>query len=251
MTLRVFVVQIYKVPSQSMNNALKKGDYIVVSKLAYGVRLPITPLSLPFGNTFLDWIELPYIRTGGFSEVKRNDIVVFNFPLEGDLPVDHRKEYVKRCVALSGDILSIKKGILFINGKKSEQVPTLLLNLDKNHKAKYLDSSVYSPVIFPNSSVYRWNADNFGPLAVPKKGKSIRLTTRTIHLYKNAIQAYEKDTVNVHNDSVFINSQYSKKYTFKMDYYFVMGDNRNNSVDSRFWGFVPENHLIGKVVNWF
>jgi len=231
-----------------MNSTLVEGDYIVVNKLVYGARIPITPLSLPFGHTYVDWIEIPYTRIFGFSDIKRNDIIVFNFPLETELPIDHRQEYVKRCIALAGDTIQLKKGIVSVNGKRLKDVLTLLVPRDANGKRTFIDSSFFNPAIFPNSSSFRWNADHFGPLIVPKKGNRIALTSNNLTFYKRIIEVYENNTLEVKGGKVYVNSIFQKSYVFKMDYYFVMGDNRSNSVDSRFWGFVPEDHLIGKVV---
>jgi len=245
--IRIFVFQIFNVPTFSMNNTLKEGDYILVNKLAYGTRIPITPLSLPIGNTYIDWIQIPYLRIPGFTNVAHNDIIVFNFPLEDDLPIDHRQEYVKRCIGLPGDTILIKKGIVFVNNKKITESENILYLLDEQKNRLLIDSSVYSPAVFPNSSNIKWNADNFGSLYIPKKGETISFTKENIILYKRVIEKYENNILNLKNDSVFINNQYCINYTFKMNYYFTLGDNRYNSIDSRFWGFVPEDHLIGRV----
>ncbi len=224
-----------------MRETLLEGDYIFVNKLTYGARFPITPLSLPIGNTYVDWIKMPYLRMAGYSFIKRGDVIVFNFPMEEGVPVDERKPYVKRCVAVAGDTLSIKEGIIFINGKRSESIT------NKMENSKFpIDSSVYSPAVFPHNSQLKWNADNFGALFIPQKGRSIVLTKKNLVLYKDIIEKQENNKVTTKADSVFINDKYRRIYTFKMNYYFVMGDNRYNSIDSRFWGFVPENHLIGK-----
>jgi signal peptidase I len=239
--IRTFIFQVYKVPTASMKNTLKEGDYILVDKLAYGPRIPITLLALPFGDIYSDLIRLPYLRIPGFSKVKHNDIIVFNYPLETDLPVDLRKPYVKRCIALPGDTLEIKKGKILLNGKPAADEHACYEN--KN----YIDSLQYSPAIFPNNSAIRWNADFFGPLYIPEKEKQIPLSKNNLVLYERIITVYEKNTLRSRNDSVFINDVYCTSYTFKMNYYFAAGDNRSNSVDSRSWGFVPEDHLIGRV----
>ena len=236
---RIFIFQTFQIPSPSMHPTLVEGDYIFVNKLAYGPRIPITPLSLPVGNTFIDWIQLPYMRLPGYSHVKRNDVIVFNYPMDDDLPVDERKGYVKRCIALPGDTLRIKKGLITINNKKIIEPENII------HKYT-IDSSIYSPTFFPNNSDIKWNADNMGPLYIPEKGENIVLTKKNIVLYRRVIEKYENNKFEIKNDSVFINNKYRVTYTFKMNYYFAMGDNRINSVDSRFWGFVPENHLVGK-----
>ncbi len=225
-----------------MHQTLLEGDYIIVNKLAYGARVPITPLSLSFGNKhlFFDWLTLPYIRIPGYSTVCRNDIIVFNFPLEEGLPIDERLQYVKRCIGLPGDSVFISKGQVFINGEELKEPEKI--SLEKLAVAP--DS--YSPNIFPNSSVVKWNVDYFGPLYVPKCGDSISLTTKNVTLYKRIIEKFENNTLVNKNDSIYINGQYTQTYVFKMNYYFTLGDNRHSSIDSRFWGFVPENHLIGK-----
>ena len=232
-----------------MNNTLKEGDYIVVNKLAYGTRIPITPLSLPIGDTYVDWIQTPYFRLPGFTSVAHNDIIVFNFPLDKELPIDHRQEYIKRCIGLPGDTIQIKKGIVSINTKNIIEPENILFLFDEKQNRLLIDSAAYSPAVFPNSSNIKWNADNFGPLYIPKKGENIILTKNNMLLYKKVIEEYENNEIKIKNDSVFINNQYRLTYTFKMNYYFAMGDNRYNSIDSRFWGFVPENHLIGRVSN--
>ena len=227
-----------------MQPTLMEGDMILVNKLAYGARIPLTPLSLPSGNTYIDW-QLPYMRMPGFSDVQRNDVIVFNFPLEDDLPVDHRKGYVKRCVGIPGDTLSIVDGIVKV-AIRPMLPPQATTGECTAPVQPFYDSSAYSPKFFPNSSFIKWNPDHFGPLYIPAAGASIVLNRRNLILYRRIIEHCEHNTLRTSNDSVFINEQYRVTYTFKMDYYFAMGDNRNNSVDSRYWGFIPEDHLIGK-----
>jgi signal peptidase I len=236
--VRIFIFQSFQIPSSSMHPTLIEGDHIFVNKLAYGARIPITPLSLPMSETYLDWIQIPYLRLPGFSSVKHDDIIVFNYPMDDDLPIDERKGYVKRCVGLPGDTIKIKKGITAINGKDE---------ITSFKPIRAMDSSIYSPACFPNDARIKWNPDNFGPLYIPKKGESIVLNKKNILLYKRVIEKYEGNILKIKNDSVFINEHYRVTYSFKMNYYFAMGDNRSNSVDSRFWGFVPESHLIGRV----
>lgn len=249
--VRSCVVQFYKVPTGSMNNTLKEGDYIVVNKLAYGPRLPMTPLSLPFGHTYVEWISWSYYRFPGYSSIQRNDMLVFNYPAEKNTPIDHRKEYVKRCIALAGDVVEIRKGMVFVNGKKQAEVSTGLPLYDKKRPRSALDSMAYNPAYFPHSGSVRWNADQFGPLYVPKKGQRIRLTSNRLLLYKDVIEHFEHKKIVERNGKVYIDNTPQKYYVFELDYYFVLGDNRANSIDSRFWGFVPEDHIIGKVVYSF
>lgn len=266
--IRVFIFQVSQIPSDSMEYTLIEGDRVIVNKSAYGVRLPITPLSASFlsKSFFIDWLKLPYFRLPGYSSVKRNDIVVFNFPLESDLPIDERKEYIKRCVGIPSDTLTIKNGVLYINNDLFQErqliSETYILNSKECFLPKYvadsfliqkasirrntIDSTRYSPDVFPNTSSIKWNADNFGPLYIPQKGNTLSLNTKNIHLYERIIQQYEHNALRITTDAIYINNKKVFAYTFKMNYYFVIGDNRYNSNDSRFWGFVPEDHLIGK-----
>lgn len=267
--MRVFVFQASKVPTASMHNSLLEGDYIYVNKLAYGARLPMTPLSLHLGSEhyFLDWIQVPYCRLPGYSHVKRNDIVVFNLPSDNDqLPVDEKKDYVKRCIGLPGDTISIRAGLVSINGLPVAEAPTVvkwytLSNKDLFITQQQADSfktkgialtkrsmpaSSYTPGFFPNNPQFKWNPDSLGPFYIPKKGECMVLGKETFLLYQRLLETYEHNTVSIRNDSVFVNDAYTKAYTFKMDYYFMMGDNRYNSIDSRYWGLVPESYISGK-----
>lgn len=276
--IRIFLFQGFKVPSDSMNNTFIDGDFIVVNKMAYGARIPITPLSVHLGNEkyFVDWISIPYLRIPGYSQVFLNDILVFNLPSEVSLPVDEKKEYVKRCIGLPGDTISINQGYVFVNKLLIKELPTQIAwyelkkhdesisqyfiskttydSISKNNNMisitkKHLTKETYSPNYFPNAPQIKWNPDNFGPLYIPEKGKSIALNQTTILLYQKIIEQFENNKLTFKNDSIFINGTFAKTYQFKMNYYFVLGDNRYNSLDSRFWGFLPENHIIGKVIH--
>jgi len=339
--VKILFVEAYKIPTPSMEETLLAGDYIFVSKLTYGPRLPCTPLSIPFYHnklpsgqkSYSERIKMPYKRLRGFSRVKRDDIIVFNFP-EGDTmvvqypgqnyyslvrqygrdyilsefdiithPVDKRENYIKRCVGLPGDNLAISDGEILVNGKvrpnrpgkkykyylstTGEPLPESLLDslkISKNsvtynpanslhvlyltvQKAKMLSSfpgvrsiqrysepmlSFQNQEIFPHSHEYRWTGDNFGPVLVPKKGDSIQIDMINLPLYQRIIEVYEENDLQIINGDLYINGTPANYYTFKMNYYFVMGDNHHNSADSRYWGFVPEDHLLGKAVTvWF
>jgi signal peptidase I len=302
--IRSFLVEAFTVPSPSMEKTLLPGDFIIVSKLSYGPRTPITLLSFPFAHqtfpftsnirSYLDWIQLPYWRIPGLSEIKRNDVVVFNYPNEDDYPVDQRTHFIKRCVALPGDLLEIKQGMVYINDSLATEPDNLQYNYhvktDKNIlKESLLDSlditeggkisknrdysfsltrkkaekiknlqevsltevfcekqGSYADYIFPNDEKIKWNVDWFGPVLIPRKGDTVKIGITNLPLYHRIIEVYEHNKLEVRNDSIFINDAYAKHYGFKMNYYFMMGDNRHNSADSRFWGFVPEDHVVGK-----
>jgi signal peptidase I len=356
--INIFLFQNYRIPTGSMEKSLLIGDHLFVSKIAYGPRMPNTPIAFPFtqntmpitkGKSWSDLIHWPYKRLLGVGKVKNNDPIVFNFP-EGDTvaledsatsyyeilrstvrdimfrgnymgmaqhskdyyinearkevwskyhivyrPVDRRDNYVKRCIGIPGDTVFIDNGKLFVNGKlfpvnKTQQTSyTVLTNgttinpkaferlgISKADQKMVLGASYYlpltrenadkisgfsnvievtpiisrkgeySPLIFPHKSSYGWNEDNFGPLWIPQKGVTVKLDTSNIALYERIIDVYEDNDLRIEGDSIYINDQPADSYTFKMDYYWMMGDNRHNSLDSRYWGFVPEDHIIGK-----
>lgn len=300
--LKSFFFWIYLVPSTSMEKTLLPGDLILVNKMSYGIRLPITPLTFPLSHqkmpfnedmkSYWDIIQFPYVRLFE-SKVERNDVVVFNYPMEDELPIDHRSFYIKRCIGLPGDTLQIKSKRVFINGVDIGFPKYVLFNyhvkseieltndtlkkyeiteggkesrygwwqlaisdsaIKKLKKQSYIHSikplnikeGSYADYIFPFNNHYKWNIDNYGAIIIPKKGQKIQLNAHNIHIYKRVIKNYENNEIEWSNNLFIINGDTVSSYTFKMNYYFMMGDNRHNSSDSRFWGFVPESHIIGK-----
>jgi signal peptidase I len=300
--IRTFVVEAFMVPTPSMEQTLLIGDFVIVNKVSYGARTLRTPLTFPFAHQSMPFFKnvqgfinagiLPYFRLPGLGKIKHNDVVVFNYPMDDEYPVDHRIHYIKRCVGIPGDTIIIKNSQPYINQQQLESPVGLQFNYSvktnsedpdffKNqsfsiggrHNSPYefrlpLDGEMvkqlkkdpqvvsiknvfdvpgaYQDFIFPYNHWLPWNSDHFGPLVVPEKGKSIKLSAMNIGLYKRIIEHYEGNDF-VEKDGVFyINNEAVDYYTFEMNYYFMMGDNRHYSADSRFWGFVPEDHILGK-----
>ena len=325
--INVYIFQNYQIPSSSLEKSLRVGDFLYVSKMAYGARVPQTPLSMPLvqhtmpnwlggGKSYLDMPHWEYKRLAGWTSPKKGDIVVFNFPagdtvclkmqnpdyytlkhyygealvksrkdVFGDIvvrPVDRRENYVKRCVGEPGDSLRIVDNVIYVNGEQEpfrEGVQLNYLVRTDGHVfgAKYLEKvgisiadrvqidaqtwhfpltqamkteieknpHVLAVVVEPEErggDVYplghnEWTRDNYGPIYVPRKGDKILITEENYWIYKRIADAYEFKPIAI-----------GEEYKFEMDYYWMMGDNRHNSADSRYWGFVPEDHVVGRPV---
>lgn len=365
--VHTYVMQPFTIPTSSLEKSLLVGDFLFVSKFHYGARTPMTPVAapmvhdtLPLINTksYTSWPQLPYFRFPGFQKIERNDIVVFNWPVDTVYqffdrsgrkgvvkPIDKKSNYVKRCVGIPGDNLSIKDGEIYIDGKilvlperaKPQFHYTVVFKepvygavLEENKMNEYLpyytipttiwdkpevkayltngtnttnlsevtrdstnvtvtgnitqedytklgmnysqlagemnmteelknkiaaDPRVISVIkvvnkkdksVFPQTG--DWSIDNFGPIAIPEAGKQVALTTENLPLYHRIIEVYENNELKVNGKQILINGKLATNYTFKKDYYWMMGDNRHRSEDSRYWGFVPADHIVGKPV---
>lgn len=222
-----------------MENTLFAGDYVIVNKLFYG---PETPEYLPFTS-----IEIPSITFPMLSTIERNEILVFEYPnIIRDNSIDDKANYIKRCVALPGDTLNIINRQLFVNGKDLKNPLTIKFSRKQSRLF-----GVPNKLIFPNDS--DWNEDNYGPILIPEKGLTIKLSSKNLHRWIDVIKYENADSeITLVNDDLFINSEKVSEYKFQNDYYFFLGDNRDESFDSRYWGFVPEEMIIGKplLVYW-
>ena len=378
--VHTYVMQPYTIPTSSLEKTLLVGDYLFVSKFHYGARVPTTTIATPMlhdsiptaiiseknTKSYLNKPLFPYLRIPGFQKIKRNDIVVFNWPVDTLVhwmdpskgtdfkPLDKKTNYVKRCVGIPGDTLEVRDGYVYINGKqnilpdraklqfynrvyseKGLSTQKLLRYTDKEFERKFIinftsqnqfekvmryatnnpekikdnqfiittsnegipqwiingyrldikeistkirkanitdeiaaklrkDSEVDSVVkvinpkgnkginMFPQVTNLSWNTDNYGPIYIPKKGTTVPLNMNSIPFYERIIDDYENNQLEVIGEHIFVNGKKSTSYTFKQDYYWMMGDNRQNSLDARSWGYVPFDHVVGKpVLIWF
>lgn len=233
MIIKTFFIESSRVPTGSMDSTILVGDFIFVNKLIYGTA---TPRSIPFTD-----ISLPFKILPGFREPERKDIVVFEWPGNKDeMKSQAIWSYVKRLVGLPGDTLFIKNKVLFVNGKEFWRPPHI----------QYKDFEI-RPSVLNESDIFplgaKWNRDNYGPLVVPKKGDIIKLDTSSVEQWRTIIdREFGKRAVSVEGSKVFIEGRQVTSYKLQEDYYFMLGDNRDMSLDSRYWGFVPRKNIIGR-----
>lgn len=226
------VIEASKVPTPSMEKTILVGDFLFINKFLFGAA---TPRYIPFTN-----IELPYFQLPALREPRLNDIVVFRYP--GDLHQlkdDAVEFWVKRCVGTPGDVIEIKNKVLFVNGEEFP-IPRNIMY----EGGESLPEDLIDPNIFPKGS--RWNQDNYGPLRIPYKGEIVKLSPDNINIYETLInREFGEKVVKISNGAVMIKDKPVKEYEIKENYYFMVGDNRDNSLDSRYWGFVPRENIVG------
>ena len=229
-----FIVQNTRIPTGSMEDTILVGDFVLVNKFIYGAE---STKYIPFTQ-----IEIPHFRLPAIREPRRKDIVVFEFPgMRHQLYSDERGvNYVKRCIGLPGDTIQIINKVVFVNGKQF-WIPPHIDYISGPAEPK----GIIEPRIFPIGMP--WNEDNYGPLIVPKKGYTINLTPDNVEQWGMTInREFGKIVVAVDGSQVTIEGKPVTSYTFKKNYYFMMGDNRDDSLDSRYWGFVPEDNIVGE-----
>jgi signal peptidase I len=233
------LVQGSRVPTPSMESTVLVGDWTIVNKLAYNLT---TPRSIPLTN-----IELPFAELIRWDDPDRGDIVVFEFPgMRDEIKNPVIDYYVKRCIATPGDTITIRHKVLYVNGKEAP-IPT---------KAQYL-RNYEMPTGYSEEGIFpvgkNWNGDNYGPLVIPKKGDVIKLTAENINEWKTFIEReFGRSAVTFLDGKIFINGNEATEYKVEDDYYFMMGDNRDISLDCRYWGFVPRRNVIGSpiIIYW-
>jgi len=300
--VRTLLFDLFRIPTPSMEENLLVGDYLVVSKLHYGPRMPMTlgiPLSSAFvsGGIYLPGVTFPYTRLPGFGSIQRGDVIVFNYPPD-EAPVDRKVHYVKRVIGMPGEDLKVRDKLVHVGGRplplgqgmqqywtvtKSDpryQVPrsrmeeigiSAVRRTQAEEKVRVLATPAgarqvsqwswvrsIKPYVVNNSEQYGermypagrgYTPDNYGPVHIPAKGETVELTARTWPIYRPVITRYEDRSARQMTDSTFaIDGERTTTYTFQQDYFFAMGDNRDNSKDSRYWGFVPKGHVVGKAV---
>ena len=229
-----FVIQNTRIPTGSMEGTILVGDFVLVNKFIYGSS---SPKYIPFTE-----VEIPYFKFPAIKDPKAGDIVVFEYPGDRDLLVAKERgvNYVKRCIGMPGDTIEIIDKVIFVNGKEN-WIPPNIRYLSPYSKPK----GMLHPGIFPPGMP--WNEDNYGPLVVPYEGYKIRLARDNVEQWRTTIdREYGKRVVEVKNNVVTIEGVPVSSYTFKKNYYFMMGDNRDDSLDSRFWGLVPRDLVVGE-----
>ncbi len=236
--LNSFVLASFEVPTGSMENEIMTGDFLFVNKFIYG---GTTPRTIPFTN-----IRLPWIRVPAFRHVERGDVIVFEFPgYRDDVIAEEFQFYLKRAIALAGDTVQIINRVVYVNGVPSPLPRNMKFDTDRVEPAGYGD-----PRIFPEGSPY--NEDNWGPVVIPRKGDVIQLSAENYRQWRVFIMREGHTTRMDPDHTILIDGTPATEYTVQRNYLFGMGDHRDNSLDGRFWGFIPEENLVGTpmIVYW-
>jgi signal peptidase I len=229
-----FIIQNTRIPTGSMEDTILVGDFVLVNKFIFGAT---SPRYIPFTQIAIPYFTLPALRSP-----HRKDIVVFEFPgMRDQIFADDRGvNYVKRCIGLPGDTVQVIDKVVYVNHQQL-WIPPHIKYLEAFAKPK----DMIEPRIFPKDMP--WNEDNYGPIIVPKRGYTIDLNVNNVEQWATTIdRAYGEKVVEVANGVVTIKGKPVKSYTFDQDYYFMMGDNRDDSLDSRFWGYVPRSAVVGE-----
>ena len=232
--LKTFVVEAFRIPSASMENTLRIGDFLFVNKFIYGAE---TPKYIPFTN-----IEMPHVRLPALMQPRRGDVIVFEYPGDRDeaRPAGNIN-FIKRCMALPGDTLLIQNKTVFVNGREF----LLPAHAPKTPPSDFLPLES-ADMIFPKGSSF--NPDYYGPIIVPFKGMAVDVSNGSIEQWQTFIEREHHRVDTDHSGRVAIDGVTTTQYIVERDYLFVMGDNRDNSLDSRFWGFVPEENIVGQAM---
>ena len=233
LVLNNFVIASFLVPTGSMENEVMTGDLLFVNKFIYG---GTSPRNIPFTNVRLPWFRIP-----GFRDVQRGDVIVFVFPGNRDevAPEDFTF-YLKRCVALPGDTLQVIKRVLYVNGQPAPLPKNMHFSFPRMGNPGSVDDR-----LFPRG--VQWNEENYGPVVIPKKGMTVQINPSTIQAWDTFIRR-EGHAVAVNGDRIEIDGKQATEYTAQRDYLFGMGDHRDNSLDGRYWGFIPKENLVGTPV---
>lgn len=294
LVIRQFIFGAFRIPTPSMEKTLLVGDFLIVSKISYGPRTPMS-IAFPFTSFHIPNLTLPWFRIPGFQSIHRNDVAVFNYPIEEKV-ISQKEHYIKRLVGMPGDTLELKSKQLFVNnkpafaqetneyeqevfvGERLRLSPTRvseaggqLLRMSSQTSYVINMTDLVADVIskwpgvdsvkkfslpadyrepgrnqFVYASGIQGNRDYFPPVVVPFKGQKITLTEQNWTYYFDIISRYEENEFKHFGDRFTINGVSTNEYEIKKNYYFMMGDNRDNSLDSRYWGFVPDDHMVGE-----